>query len=386
MRFRVYIYGRTSRIDFREICSTPNGIRPDTLSLIQQLLNTDVRSNGDIHGLRYLFVREENQVIFGIGFNHRHFLSDDYHTDLSRRRGLRSFIGIVIDNSQFDNLSSIPINSDFFIDLYMDQIKPIWDLEDRPKNRKLIISEEIEVDSSETWCKLDGNMSFNNTYGVCRFFKQDQEELILRSLKQCQSSIMIGLNVEGHVKTSLHRFNTFIPNALCLDSLKMYDCTLIHEAPRRRFNQYSRVEHDVIEERATQHNDNNAFDVPSILADLKPSSSTHRSVPEESNLLDIDWGQDSINESSSISDSMQEQNKELINCLIDEIPDVKSEMDLDTGSASKKVLRPKFLFVVIMVLIVLLVLLLVGKCHTNTVTNPCQSTSGDTTKVETMNQ
>lgn len=117
MKHKTYIYGRTLNIDFREICSPEEGLPAQMASLVRELINTDAISNGDIDRPRYLFVRNSGQVLFGLGFNHRQYLQKELQTDFSGRRGLRSFVGIVIEESEFDSLQSIPIDTDFYINL-----------------------------------------------------------------------------------------------------------------------------------------------------------------------------------------------------------------------------------------------------------------------------
>lgn len=71
MKFQTYIYGRTLNIDFREICSPQKRMSPQTVSLVKEIINTDVISNGDINRLRYLFVRDSGRVLFGVGLTIR---------------------------------------------------------------------------------------------------------------------------------------------------------------------------------------------------------------------------------------------------------------------------------------------------------------------------
>ena len=42
MKYKVYIYGRTLKIDFREICSPQEGLSIKTVSLVKELINTKV--------------------------------------------------------------------------------------------------------------------------------------------------------------------------------------------------------------------------------------------------------------------------------------------------------------------------------------------------------
>lgn len=220
MKFQTYIYGRTLNIDFREICSPQKRMSPQTVSLVKEIINTDVISNGDINRLRYLFVRDSGRVLFGVGFNHPQYLNKELQTDFSGRRALRSFVGIVVDECEFENLQSLPICSDFFISLYLRYIQGVWHLEDRSKNRDVIISEITEQEPEDNWCRLDGNMSFNADNNVCKFFNPTEEHSVLSSIKRCTSNIIIGLNVETHVLTALRRFNVNISNALCLDTVE----------------------------------------------------------------------------------------------------------------------------------------------------------------------
>ena len=109
----------------------------------------------------------------------------------------------------------------------MKYISDIWNLEDRPKNRNVIISEVSEQDSEDNWIKLDGNISFNINNAFCRFFYPAEETSILRSIKRCSSNIVIGLNVESRVLTALRRNKVNISNALCLDTQKAHDYEFI---------------------------------------------------------------------------------------------------------------------------------------------------------------
>ena len=52
-------------------------------------------------------MRDSGRILFGIGFNHRQYLKSELQTDFSRKRGLRSFVGIVVEESEFNNLISI---------------------------------------------------------------------------------------------------------------------------------------------------------------------------------------------------------------------------------------------------------------------------------------
>jgi len=216
MRFHTYIYGRTLNIDFREICSPSQSLSERSKDLIKELLNTDVPSNGNTKCLRYLFVREKERIIFGVGISHKKYLEKQYWTDGIRE--LRSFIGIVIYKDEFDNTPSIPTDPEFFTKLYMEKVENIWSLEDRPKNRKIIESNLIEAEPQDNWCSLDGSVEFNQSVKGCAYFPYAEKDNVLHSLKNCFSSVLIGLNTENHVKTAYRRQNVLIHNAVCIDT------------------------------------------------------------------------------------------------------------------------------------------------------------------------
>lgn len=58
----------------------------------------------------------------------------------------------------------------------MNNISTVWDLEDRPKNRKIIISDSIQEEPKEDWCKLDGSISFNSDFDRCRFLSLQRKK------------------------------------------------------------------------------------------------------------------------------------------------------------------------------------------------------------------
>lgn len=232
MQFKTYIYGRTLNIDFREICVPEQGISQTSASLVRELLNTDVPSNGDINRFRYLFARERNQVLFGIGFTHSQLLDESMWTDLSGRRSVRSFVGIVIASDEFEKLHSLPISPEFFKELYLQYVSDIWSLEDRSRNRKVILSELSNIDPEDNWCPLDGDVDFNSANEICRFFSPGYEDRVLHSLNKCTSAVLIGLNVESHVFTSFRRQDTIIPNAVCMDTNLKHEERLLSETPQ----------------------------------------------------------------------------------------------------------------------------------------------------------
>lgn len=398
MKYCTYIHGRTLNIDFREICSPKGGLSKETISLIEQLINTDVVSNGDISRLRYLFVRERQQVLFGVGFNHRQFLDKNLWTDLTGRRGLRSFVGIVIDNEDFDRLTSIPIDYCFFKDLYLKNISPIWELEDRPKNRNVIISDAEEIEQSDTWCKLDGNIVFNSDDKCCRFFVPTEEDSVIRSIKNCQSSVVIGLNVESHVISAFRKFNVAIPNAICLDTQINHDFELIvtaqdrKEPTNKQNNQdgKSKREHKLSQnkrrlKKVTETGSNDNTYEPAILSSLKkyePSENDNSDSKQsqDNNLMNIDWGDDYVDTSSMVS--CDSPNNEISNNTIEsDNTDSKGDYTdlapidivakkIDTDDKPKKVCRPVMMITIAVVVIILLTVVLCSKRNRNSSPSP----------------
>lgn len=401
MKYYAFIYGRTRNIDFRVICNSPNGIMPYTEALAKQLINTDVPSNGDINRLRYLFVKEQNQVLFGIGFNHRDVLPEELHTDFSNRRGLRSFVGIVVNKEDFDNLESIPISPDFYIELYKKIVPPIWNFEDRQKNRKVIISEEYFSVPLNDWCRLDGDIQFNNKEGLCRFFIHSDEDRIIASLKGCKSAVAIGLNTESHIITAYRRFNIHIPNAVCMDTVVSHDYELssIFSEPQRegmpriiqeqtsklKSNFTDSQETDIREDRVIANTPNE----PAILASLKEIRKTNRDNQEntassnDGTLMSIDWGEATLSESPAEikiypSVEMKEDGQ-------NNLPqDFQEEYDCGDGPIPpKKAFRPKLIMVIVLLVIVMIVLLC-KTCQGNQ-TSQDPSTSGDTIQTDSIN-
>lgn len=385
MKCYTYIYGRTLKIDFREICSPEKKLAQNTVKLIKELINTDVVSNGDIKRHRYLFVREREQVLFGIGFCHQQHLEEDLWTDLTKKRGLRSFVGIVIDKSDFDELDAIPINIDFFIDLYLKNIHRVWNLDDRPKNREVIISDLSEFYQSENWCKLDGNVEFNTNDNFCRCFNSKEEDAVLHSLKKCFSSVAIGLNVESHVISAFRRFNVVIPNAICLETQDKHDIQLIPNQqgcePRSQYSESHM--------RPLQHRPNKSIETssdergttnrerrnPAILSDLRKYDSSDDVVKdtlqdnEPDRLMSIDWGDD--NSSESHVHPQATANEDRVTITETKFGDLKApsdtsidinEEELYVDKMPKKAFRPKLLMI-LLIAIVVAILLLLKRCN-----------------------
>lgn len=382
MKYSTYIYGRTLKIDFREICSPKDGLSSKSVSLIKELINTDVPSNGDINRLRYLFVRERHQVLFGVGFNHCQFLDERYWNDISKIRTLRSFVGIVVDNEEFSKQTSIPVDFDFFKKLYLNYIPNIWELEDRPRNREVIIAESCLSEQSDDWCKLDGNVVFNSDDSYCRFFPPSDEESIIHSLKKCQSSVAIGLNVECHVMSAYRRFNHHIPNAVCLDTRSIHDYIFVvsgqeQEEPiimGNRSQQRIKIPQDnKMSNKVSEVETNESAYKPAILSSLRKSVSLNRDSIDkkqsmEGDLMSIDWGDDTI-ESSKVSniitnsdnfdETIEEGDCDFMKDSSDLAPMEFSAKKANTDDKPKKVLSPKAIAVCVMIILLCLTLFLV---------------------------
>lgn len=379
MRYSAYIYGRTFYIDFREICSPDKGLSQKSIRLVKELINTDVISNGDINRLRYLFVREREQILFGVGFCHREFLEKDLWTDLTKKRELRSFVGIVIEAEEFNKLDAIPIDSNFFINLYLKYIYQVWNLEDRPKNRKVIISEISECSQADNWCNLDGNMTFNVDESICRFFHKEDENTILHSLKNCFSSISIGLNVESHVFSAFRRYNVALPNVICLDTQISHDDHLLvnnqrsEDIPQRIRDGYkgrckTKETRDCAMEGGTKSD--NVRRMPAILSSLRKcesldDNSIKKRAVQDNDLMNIEWGDDDTPNFSeqSIDISNEHQSSATLNKDNDSngLSDKNIIDDKNDGvvpdDASKKAFRPRLVVLLIILLAIVMLLM-----------------------------
>lgn len=415
MKYCKYIYGRTLKIDFREICAPPEGISEDSKSLVKQLLNTDVVSNGNINCIRYLFIREEKQIIFGIGINHFKYLDEKYHTDESRKRGLRSFIGITVSVEEFESITSIPIDHNFFINLYYKEIEKVWNLEDRTKNKSVIISEQYESVPEENWISLNGDIRFNNDKSKCHLYNISEEESILKSLKNCQSCVAIGLNNKGHIITSARRFKVFFLNAICTDILVENDVRFKNKKEDLAINkedEYScqpsqlikpSTEGKLIKEKGKNNKsyenitESESSHFPTVLEmfpqkkeEIKPN--VKRKLHTEDNLMNINWG-DSIKDSLNTDESevIKPSNiKDQTNDLFSDKRSISGNSENEFVEDSDKTEKPKkanrLKLIVGGVIALTVILLILGKCIKTTQTNSRQSISGDTIQAQSQKQ
>lgn len=425
IKYYTYIFGRTLKIDFREITSPPNGkgITAKSKALISQLINTDVASNGDINRQRYLFIREEDKVIFGIGINHQQYLENSFHTDETKKRQLRSFVGIVIDIDDFISIPSIPTNSSFFVSEYVKYIAGIWDLEDRTSNRKVLISEHAELEPQEDWCNLDGNIVFNKDESICHFYTPQEEEDILHSLKNCHSSIAIGLNTESHVITAAKRFNVYIPNAICLDTLQEKDMSLVNSIEEnattlKKMKGLANVQNGSInggntstsqsqlnrkqEKRKSKNNESSpdtgrkegsdTFQKPAILGNFKKVESETNAINErkdtsgEEHLMNFDWGDNNPKDTSKINQAQPDLNSGAVasdNTLSDNSEGFKNELQSNNETTLNYVGIPKkgyrLKLIIGGVIAMMIIIFVLSRCNKTTQTTPCPlSVSGDT--------
>lgn len=399
MRYGIYIYGRTLQIDFRDIVCPKGGLPSKADKLVRQLINTDVPSNGNIDRLRYLFVRDSDKILFGIGFDHSQFLTEELRTDYTGRRGLRSFVGIVMETNEFDKLSYFPVDFQFYINIYNENIKDVWNLDDRPQNRIVKESLLTNVEIASSWCKLDGSINFNPDNNKCRFFPLSSEKEILKSLKRCDSNVMVGLNVESHVTSAFRRFNVNISNALCLDTADFHDVIFSTERSRTK-EKYEipsrRQEKKQIKRRTYKTEDleqNNAYNPslrqPALLSSLKRVSSpdTVSSEIPDDNLMNIDWGEETYNKTDCTNISPQSQfegtDGEHTNCEVeDKSNELSSPDDKPKSETPKKALGPKLIQLAVCLAIGVAILLILPKrCKSNTSGNfQSTSTSGDSIK------
>lgn len=237
MKFWTYIYGRTYERDFRTICLPPSEIvNRDSMDAIEgfvkEVLNSDKTSNGRINPERnrYAYKCFEKFIVFGYGFSHdakkfRQFGLSEYVHDKKRKTvALRTFVGMVIDKSSFEQISHIPYVDEFFYTLYKKYVVPNWNWPEF-KSWVPIISDE---ENSHIICPSDemaltGKGLFNNDTDFCSFFPQISLKEILSSMKSCRTNFITGLNVESHVESAANaRPPVYINNAICEDTMTFH--------------------------------------------------------------------------------------------------------------------------------------------------------------------
>lgn len=237
MKFWTYIYGRTYERDFRTICSPPSEIvNVDNLNAIEdfvrEVLNTDRGSNGRINPAinRYAFKCFERFVVWGVGFSHeassfQQFGLGEYVHDKKRKTtSLRSFVGMVIEKTSFEQTNHIPYSEETFYKLFKKYVVPYWDWPEF-KSWKPIVSEK---EDSSIFCPSDemalmDKCQFNNDADFCSFFPQVSLIEILSSMKSCKTNFITGLNVESHVESAANaRPPVYINNAICEDTMAFH--------------------------------------------------------------------------------------------------------------------------------------------------------------------
>lgn len=227
MKFEVFVFGRTLNIDFRDIFVPKSGISKLSEKLIIQLINTDTKSNGAIQGPRFLIAKESGQVIMGYGFNHVDYLEERLQTDGCR--GLRSFVGIVIATEDFKKAKCLPTDINFYIDLYKGVIDQVWSLRDSLRNRTPVISSLYDVEAQDSWTEQRGTFTFNEDDSKCCVYTLSDCDDLLQSLKNCSTSLLTGLNHDGHILSAYRAqpmIGVKILNAVCLDAKERHEVTL----------------------------------------------------------------------------------------------------------------------------------------------------------------
>lgn len=237
MKYWTYIYGRTYERDFRTICSPPSEIvNVDNLNAIEdfarEVLNTDRGSNGRIDPAinRYAFKCFERFVVWGVGFSHeassfQQFGLGEYVHDKKRKTtSLRSFVGMIIEKTSFEQTDRIPYSEEVFYRLFKKYVVPYWNWPEF-KSWKPIVSEK---EDSSIFCPSDemalmGKCQYNNDADFCSFFPQISLKEILSSMKSCRTNFITGLNVESHVESAANaRPPVYINNAICGDTMAFH--------------------------------------------------------------------------------------------------------------------------------------------------------------------
>lgn len=239
MKYWVFIYARTFEHDFRSICIPPaNIVKKDKLEeFAKQVINTDRESNGSLKNKRYAFSKFEKYILWGMGFSHEMASFKQYGLEKYERdckpRTLRSFIGIIMEYSDFHQLDFIPYDDSFFFSLFEKYVTPYWHWPEF-KGWKAINS-KIECDNSINYgLSLNGNVQFNNEHQNCLFFPDEEERNVLSSIKNCYTNLITGLNVESHVISAVNaESSVIINNAVCLETPQSHIIQILNKTQTR---------------------------------------------------------------------------------------------------------------------------------------------------------
>lgn len=215
------IYTRTFYKDFRMICKPPTTvISVDLLGdferFIRQVINTDKISNKQINTVRYSYLKKEGYILWGIGcINTEIGIPNEYGTDCKHRSRLRSFIGIIFDQSSDLKLTGVPFTSSFFKEIFESYVIPNWDFPEH-KQWKIIDSKPLD-DFSVTTIFPEDKMQISFSHECCEVYAKDINiENLIASIITKETSLVTGLNVKSHI-INAYQQEVFIQNAICLD-------------------------------------------------------------------------------------------------------------------------------------------------------------------------
>ena len=288
--------------------------------------------------------------------------------------------------------------------MYREEIEKVWDLEDRSKNKSVIISEQYDSIPDKNWISLNGDVKFNEDTSKCHLYDITQEKTILESLKNCKSCVAIGLNNKSHIISSARRFNVFFLNAICVDTLvetdvyfkelgtKEEDKYICHSNPTKKPSTDGKSikeklneskSHDSITESSSLHS-------PTVLEMSPENKEEKQNLKRESktanNLMNIDWGDGTI-DSSNKDETKEIEHIYINNPTKDLFPEegrtfVENDKldDFEEKDKLKKANRLKLIIAIVIALMVILIVL--GKYCKTEQTNSKPSISGETIQMK----
>lgn len=206
MKVYAYIYTRTMHIDYNVFAmpstlTLPSSIAEDFEKKISGILNVDDQE--ELIVPQYVYVRNSNVVLWGTAIlNNVLFGNSEYSKD-HVARPIRSFIGIILTDPS--PAISLPMDMDFFAQLYQEQIFPLW------KNRFLEPQEaEISLPSNGAYLTPKSNVDINKDKDVLRVYNGSEfSEQVLAACLAYDGDVSVATNVYSIDRVSMPRFNPF---------------------------------------------------------------------------------------------------------------------------------------------------------------------------------
>lgn len=130
MNAHLFVYTRTKNVDYQAIISPteefcPKSTRKLFLAQARGVINIELYDDPFGEEPRWLLSKKNNLLLWGIGIQNK-MLNEEIYKDFAGRP-VRGFFGIIIDLSNQDKL--IPYDINFFKEIYLNYIVPIWDTE-----------------------------------------------------------------------------------------------------------------------------------------------------------------------------------------------------------------------------------------------------------------